>query len=143
MGQFISQCKSILDGTAMVVCKGALFVGLGNICGHLLTHAVKVIKPTFFKTDFVDPWTAGICCGIFVIVDFFARSLFEKIFGEEYASKPLVVMARVALCVPAAVFLCSLEGITITLTGALAAIVGAIAGSIFLYQLSIQYQKYF
>lgn len=137
----LAKCKAILGETVLIGCKTALFVGCGNLCGHFLNYTVQVIKSSFFKTNFVTPWTGGICCGIFVIVDYLAQALFEKILGQEYAGRPLIVMARIALCIPISAFLCSLEGLVISLDAAAATVICAIACYTIFHEISKRYQQ--
>lgn len=139
MGECIANCRAVVDNTVMVGCKAALFFGFGYASGHFLNYTVQTLQSSFFKKTFVNPWAGGICSGIFVVVDFLAKTLFEKVLGEDYAKRPLVVMARIALGVPVTVFFCGLEGLAITPYAALATIVCSIASYVFLQEVVKRY----
>jgi hypothetical protein len=141
MSSILANCRTAFDGTLQVAFKSTFFFAIGNVCGQLLNYTVQQIKPSFFKSNFVNPWTAGLCSAIFVIVDFFAQTLFEKLFGSEAANRPIMVMARVVICVPVTIFFCTLEGSVIAPVPALATIICSIAGFVLLKEIAKRYQS--
>lgn len=63
----------------------------------MMSHAIKFINPSYLvKSALLNPFNASVCCGVFIVVDEFAKFFFAKL-SQEFSQQPLVKMARITL----------------------------------------------
>lgn len=127
---FSTHIKNLASGLVDFAVDVGAVSALGFVSGHLLNHVVQVLTPTSFfsKIPFLNPLSGSICCGVFIIVDFIVKSIFQAILGPEKASEAKIVILRVVICIPIAAVLTNFEGFLITFAAAFAVIITALVG---------------
>jgi hypothetical protein len=132
--QFVYQAGSTL-----------LQTGTGYVSGHVINsiyqwlHPGKVIlgQPLIVA---INPWMAGVCVGLFALVDLVAKKVIEHLDVKNISRKPLYQLIRMAVSVTVSSLLASLI-LGITFQFAVAAIVSSLIASALLLQIAKVFSK--